>query len=51
MEEKKELQELLVRLDESNRKQAAYAKWQCVFFCCCGNQLCGTLCVDLDADA
>jgi hypothetical protein len=31
MEEKKELQELLVRLDESNRKQAAYAKWQCVF--------------------
>lgn len=31
MEEKKELQELLERLDESNRKQANYAKWQCVF--------------------
>jgi hypothetical protein len=31
MEEKKELQELLERLDESNRKQANYAKWQCAF--------------------
>ena len=31
MEEKKELQELLEWLDESNRKQANYAKWQCVF--------------------
>ena len=31
MDEKQELQELLKRLDESNRKQARYAKWQCVF--------------------
>ena len=31
MEEKKALQELLERLDESNRKQANYAKWQCIF--------------------
>ena len=30
MEEKKELQELLVRLDESNRKQARYALLQCI---------------------
>jgi len=31
MDEKQELQELLKRLDESNRKQATYAKWQCIF--------------------
>lgn len=31
MDEKQELQELLKRLDESNRKQAKYAKWQCIF--------------------
>jgi len=30
MEEKRELQELLERLDESNRQQAKYAKWQCI---------------------
>lgn len=41
MEEKRDLQELLERLDESNRKQAKYAKWQCVFsiaaaVCCVG---------------
>lgn len=30
MEEKKELQELLARLDESNRKQARYAQLQCI---------------------
>ena len=31
MEEKQELKELLERLDESNKKQARYAKWQCIF--------------------
>ena len=41
MEEKRDLQELLERLDESNRKQANYAKWQCIFsvaaaVCCVG---------------
>ena len=41
MEEKKELQELLERLDKSNRQQAWYARWQCVFsiaaaVCCVG---------------
>jgi len=41
MEEKKELQELLERLDKSNRQQARYARWQCVFsiaaaVCCVG---------------
>ena len=41
MEEKRELQELLERLDESNRQQAKFAKWQCVFsllaaVCCVG---------------
>ena len=30
MEGNQELRELLERLDESNRKQAKYAKWQCV---------------------
>ena len=30
MEEKQELQELLKRLDESNRQQAKYARWQCI---------------------
>ena len=28
MEDKKELQELLERLDQSNRQQAKYARWQ-----------------------
>lgn len=41
MEEKRDLQELLERLDESNRKQVSYAKWQCIFsvaatVCCVG---------------
>lgn len=41
MEEKRELQELLERLDQSNRQQATYAKWQCVLtvvaaVCCVG---------------
>ena len=41
MEEKLELRDLLERLDESNRQQAKYAKWQCVFsviaaLCCVG---------------
>ena len=41
MEENKELQELLNRLDESNRQQAKYAKWQCILsvasaLCCVG---------------
>lgn len=41
MEEKKELQELLERLDESNRQQAKYARWQCILsvaaaLCCVG---------------
>lgn len=41
MEEKRDLQELLERLDESNRKQAKYAKWQCILsvaatVCCVG---------------
>lgn len=41
MEEKQELQELLKRLDESNRQQAKYAKWQCMLsvaaaVCCVG---------------
>lgn len=31
MEERQELRELLERLDQSNRQQAKYAKWQCVF--------------------
>ena len=31
MEDKQELQELLERLDQSNRQQAKYARWQCVF--------------------
>ena len=31
MEEKPDLRELLERLDESNRQQAKFAKWQCVF--------------------
>ena len=31
MEEKQQLKELLERLDESNKKQARYAKWQCIF--------------------
>jgi len=30
MEEKHDLQELLERLDQSNRQQAKYAKWQCI---------------------
>jgi len=41
MEEKHDLQELLHRLDESNRQQAKYAKWQCILsiaaaVCCVG---------------
>ena len=41
MEEKKELRELLERLDESNRQQAKYARWQCILsvaaaLCCVG---------------
>ena len=41
MEEKKELQEFLERLDESNRQQAKYARWQCILsvaaaLCCVG---------------
>ena len=41
MEEKQELQELLKRLDESNRQQAKYAWWQCILsvaaaVCCVG---------------
>jgi len=41
MEDKKELQELLERLDQSNRQQAKYARWQCIFsvaaaVCCVG---------------
>ena len=41
MEEKQELQELLKRLDESNRQQAKYARWQCILSvaaaaCCVG---------------
>ena len=31
MEERKELRELLERLEASGRKQAYYAKWQCIF--------------------
>ena len=31
MEEKQELRELLERLDQSNRQQAKYARWQCIF--------------------
>lgn len=31
MEEKLDLRDLLERLDESNRQQAKYAKWQCIF--------------------
>ena len=30
MEEKRELQELLERLDQSDRQQAKHTKWQCV---------------------
>ena len=41
MEDKKELQELLERLDQSYRQQAKYARWQCIFsvaaaVCCVG---------------
>ena len=41
MEERHELQELLKRLDESNRQQAKYARWQCILsvaaaVCCVG---------------
>lgn len=41
MEEKRELQELLERLDQSNRQQAKYARWQCILsvaaaVCCVG---------------
>lgn len=31
MEENKELQSLMERIDASNQKQAKYAKWQCIF--------------------
>ena len=31
MEDKQELKELLERLDQSNRQQAKYARWQCIF--------------------
>jgi len=31
MDDKQELKELLERLDESNRQQAKYARWQCIF--------------------
>lgn len=31
MEEKQELKEVLDRLDRSNRQQAKFAKWQCIF--------------------
>ena len=31
MEEKQELQEWMERMEESNRQQARYAKWQCIF--------------------
>lgn len=31
MDDKQELRELLERLDESNRQQAKYARWQCIF--------------------
>ena len=31
MEDKQELRELLERLDQSNRQQARYARWQCMF--------------------
>ena len=31
MEEKLDLRDLLERLDESNRQQAKFAKWQCIF--------------------
>lgn len=31
MEEKQELQEWMDRMEESNRQQARYAKWQCIF--------------------
>jgi len=41
MDEKQELKELLERLDQSNRQQAKYAKWQCILsiaaaVCCVG---------------
>ena len=41
MEDKKDMQELLERLDQSNRQQAKYARWQCIFsvaaaVCCVG---------------
>ena len=31
MEEKQELQEWMDRMEESNRQQARYARWQCIF--------------------
>lgn len=31
MEENKQMQELMLRIEQSNRKQEKYAKWQCVF--------------------
>lgn len=40
MEEKREMRELMERLEESNAKQARYGKWQCVLTLaaalCCG---------------
>ena len=41
MEEKQDMKELLERLDQSNRQQAKYAKWQCILsvaaaVCCIG---------------
>jgi len=41
MEEKQEMRELLERLDQSNRQQAKFARWQCIFsvasaVCCIG---------------
>lgn len=31
MEENKQMQDLMLRIDDSNQKQAKFAKWQCIF--------------------
>lgn len=41
MEDKRELHDVLERLDQSNRQQAKYARWQCILsaaaaICCAG---------------
>ncbi len=49
MDDNKQLQTLMERIDQANQKQAAYAKWQCIFSAaaavCCGVVLVIVLCL------